>query len=174
MRQLLEVLSVGCAAAGTATDAAPRSTAKTLNFMMAILKLRMADATDAFSEAASHADTLISVADAARGACAIAGAPYGRAGFYVAEIARWDRALLRDGVGTQALREIGEGREAARFGAVAPVLQLPHELFFGCVGALPHPGELMAHGERELQRAGMLERLRQLDALVAGHRLAAQ
>src|SRR3954471_17794490 len=105
---------------------------------------------------------------------AIAGAPYGRAGFDVAEIARWDRALLRDGVGTQALREIGEGREAARFGAVAPVLQLPHELFFGCVGALPHPGELMAHGERELQRAGMLERLRQLDALVAGHRLAAQ
>src|SRR5256886_8315297 len=57
------------------------------------------------------------------------------------------------GVAAQPVRESRERTDAARFGAVAPVLQLPNELLAGDPPALPQRRELGAHRAHGVQRA---------------------
>src|SRR5205085_5827557 len=92
----------------------------------------------------------------------------------VEENARREYALLGDCVGAQALRERDERRDAARFGTSAPVLELAQQLLLRGARAIPEGGELVAHGERDLERTGLLERLGHFVCLGAGQRLAAQ
>src|SRR2546423_15478807 len=92
----------------------------------------------------------------------------------VEENARREYALLGDRVGAQTLRERDERRDAARFGASAPVLELAQQLLLRCARAIPEGGELVAHGERDLERTGLRERLGHFMCLGAGERLAAQ
>src|SRR5712692_1330741 len=91
-----------------------------------------------------------------------------RAGFFLT------RPLLGEGVRAQALRKIDEWRDAARFGAVTPVLELAQQLFLRGAGALPERDELVAHGDGSGQRARIFQRLGKPDALSARKRLAAE
>ncbi len=51
------------------------------------------------------------------------------------------------------MREIDQRRDAARLGAMAPVLQLAEQLLFGGCGAIPQRGQLVAHGDGGGERA---------------------
>src|SRR5205814_8296361 len=71
------------------------------------------------------------------------------------------------GVAAQPVREFSERADAARFGAVAPVLQLPNELLAGGTRAFPQARELRAHRVHGEQRARFPQSLPELRAL--GH-----
>src|SRR2546427_9779280 len=63
------------------------------------------------------------------------------------------------------MRELRERADAARFGAVAPVLELPHELLSRSAGALPQRCELGAHRVLRMKRARLRHPLLEVGAL---------
>src|SRR2546430_14349476 len=69
------------------------------------------------------------------------------------------------GVAAQPVREFSERADAARFGAVAPVLELPDELLAGGTRAFPKGRELRTHRVNGLQRARLRQPLLEVRAL---------
>src|SRR2546430_1280187 len=69
------------------------------------------------------------------------------------------------GVAAQPVREFRERADAARFGAVAPVLQLAHELVARLTRALPQRCELGAHRVHGVKRARLRQALLEVRAL---------
>src|SRR5438876_9514427 len=74
------------------------------------------------------------------------------------------------GVAAQPVRELSERADAARSGAVAPVLQLPHELLARSAGALPQRRELGAHRVHGVERARLRQSLLEIRALGVAQR----
>src|SRR5262249_34839236 len=75
------------------------------------------------------------------------------------------------GVAAQPPREFLEVTDPARLGAVAPVLELAHELLARSARALPHGDELRAHRVDGVQRPGLRQSLVQVRALGLAQRL---
>src|SRR6267143_6812326 len=74
------------------------------------------------------------------------------------------------GVAAQPVREFRKRADAARLGAVAPVLQLPNKLVAGGARALPQRRELGAHRVHGVQRARFRQSLLEVRALSLAQR----
>src|SRR5438445_13778326 len=98
--------------------------------------------------------------------CGTKNPPVGRASWGVP--ASTGRSAL--GVAAQPVREFRERADAARLGAVAPVLQLPNELLAGGARALPQRRELGAHRVHGVQRARFRQSLLEVRALSLAQR----
>src|SRR5467141_1951050 len=84
-------------------------------------------------------------------------------GFFLASRFHGPRNLLR--VAAQSVRELRKRADTARFGAVAPVLQLTHELVARHARALPQRRELCAHRVHGVKRARLRQSLLEVRAL---------
>src|SRR5512136_203737 len=71
----------------------------------------------------------------------------------------------QSGVAAQATREFLEMADAARLGAVTPVLQLAHQLLAGSARAFPQRSELRAHRVDRVQGARLRQALVEVCAL---------
>src|SRR5689334_13060676 len=77
---------------------------------------------------------------------------------------------FRSAVAAESPGELLQRRDAARLGTRAPVLELADQLLRGGVRALPHRGQLLAHGVDRREYLALADRVVHLGALVGVHR----